>query len=123
MREIFAFIVILILGFIAQLFIPIWWIIAPVCFLIGLTFIDETKDAIVIGFFSVFVLWGLFALVKSFQNDFILLNRMSELLPGNSNMLVILLTAFIGGLLGLFSTTSGYFMKTFNAQKKRTFKR
>lgn len=123
MKEIFAFLAILILGFIAQLFIPIWWIIAPVCFIIGLAFIDESKDAVVIGFISVFLLWGVFALLKSVQNDFILLNRMSELLPGNSKAIVLFATALIGGLIGLFSTTSGYFLKTFNAQKKRTFKR
>lgn len=123
MKEIFAFIAILILGLLAQIFIPIWWIIAPVCFLIGLAFIEETKDAVIIGFISVFILWGVFALLKSVQNDFILLNRMSELLPGNSKAVILFTTALIGGLIGLFSTTSGYFLKTFNAQKKRTFKR
>jgi len=123
MKDIFAFIAILILGFLAQTFIPFWWIIAVVCFIIGFAFIDEAKEAVIIGFISVFILWGVVALVKSYQNDFVLLNRLSELIPGNSKAIVLLLTAVIGGLIGSFSTLSGYFLKTINAKKKRTFKR
>jgi membrane-bound ClpP family serine protease len=121
MKILFAFVLIIVLGFIAQLFLP-WWIIAIVCFLIGLTFIEKTKYALLAGFFGVFVLWGLTALVKTAQNDFILINRMSELLPIHNTWLLMLATAVLGGLIGLMSTLSGYFLQTINNKPKRKFK-
>ena len=121
MKVIFAFVLIILLGFIAHLFLP-WWIIAIICFLVGLTFMDKTKYAVLTGFFSVFALWGITALVKSIQNEFILINRMSELLPIHNTWLIILVTATLGGLIGLLSTTSGYFLQTINEKPKRKFR-
>ena len=121
MKVLFAFILILILGLIAHLFLP-WWVIAIVCFLIGLAFIDKTKHALFIGFFAVFTLWGIRAFVSSYQNDFVLINRMSELLPIHNTWLIILLTALLGGLIGMMSTLSGYYLQTINNKPKRKFR-
>lgn len=121
MKVLFAFILIIILGFVTQLFLP-WWVIAIVCFLIGLTFVEKTKYALFTGFFAVFTLWGLTALLTSYQNDFILINRMSELLPVHNAWLIMLLTAVMGGLIGMLSTLSGYYLQTINNKPKRKFK-
>ena len=121
MKVLFAFILILILGLIAHLFLP-WWVIAIVCFLIGLAFIYKTKHALFIGFFAVFTLWGIRAFVSSYQNDFVLINRMSELLPIHNTWLIILLTALLGGLIGMMSTLSVYYLQTINNKPKRKFR-
>lgn len=121
MKILFGFVLIIVFGFMAQLFLP-WWVIAPVCFLVGLTFFDEAKYAVVTGFFAVFALWGVTAFVKSYQNDFVLIDRMSELLPVHNTWLIILLTAVMGGLIGLLSSLSGYYLQTINEKPKRKFR-
>ena len=121
MKVVFAFVLIIVLGFIAQLFLP-WWLIAIVCFVVGLSFIDKTSQALSTGFFAVFLLWGLTALLKSYQNDFILVDRMGELLSLNSSWLVLLITALLGGIIGMLSTLSGYFLQTINDKPKRKFR-
>lgn len=120
MKAIFAFVSIIILGFIAQLFLP-WWVITIICFALGVTFIDKTLQAFTVGFFSVFLLWSALALVKSYQNDFILLNRMSEVLPLHNPGLLLLATGAIGGLIGMLSTASGYFLQTINDKPRRKY--
>lgn len=118
MKELIAFILLLILGIIAHLFLP-WWSIAIVAFLVGLGFIESTSRALVIGFLAVFVLWGAKALISSYQNDFILVNRMAQLLPFKNGLLTILVTAVLGGIIGMLSTLSGYFLQTISGGSKR----
>ncbi len=122
MKSTFALLIILVLGFIAQLFLP-WWIIAVVCFLAGFTFIDEAKYGFLVGFFGVFFLWAGVAIFKSYGNDFILLQRMGELLGLSSKWLVLLATSVLGGLIGMLSTLSGYFLQTINDKPKKQTRR
>ncbi|MEZ4915780.1 MAG: hypothetical protein R2836_02200 [Chitinophagales bacterium] len=122
MKEIIAFIILIVLGIIAHLFLP-WWSVAIVAFLVGLGFIESTSRALLIGFLGVFILWGAKALISSYQNDFILVNRMAELLPFKNGILTILVTAILGGIIGMLSTLSGYFLQTIgNSGKRKRFK-
>lgn len=121
MKVMFGFVLIIVLGLIAQLVLP-WWIIAIVGFLVGLTFMDKASYAVITGFFAVFTLWGLVALLKSYQNNFVLIDRMSELLPIHNVGLLLFVTALIGGLVGLLSTLSGYYLQVINEKPKRKFK-
>lgn len=122
MKEIIAFIILIVLGIIVHLFLP-WWSIAIVAFLVGLGFIESTSRALIIGFLSVFILWGAKALISSYQNDFVLVNRMAELLPFKNGILTILVTAILGGLIGMLSTASGYFLQTIgNSNKRKRFR-
>lgn len=118
MKAIFALLIILVLGFIAHLFLP-WWIIVLVCFLVGFTFIDKTKHGVFVGFISVFFLWGAVAFYKSYSNDYIMLERIAILLPGQSKWLVLLATSLIGGIIGMLGTLCGYFLQTINEKPKR----
>lgn len=120
MKALFGGILIFIFGWILQMFLP-WWTIAIVCFLIAIAFFEKAKHAILLGFFSVFALWLLLAFYKSYQNDFILLERMSALLGLSSKWLLPFLSAFIGGLLGALSSLSGYYLQNINEKKARKF--
>lgn len=120
MKALFAALLIIVLGFTAHLFLP-WWIIALICFLIGLSFIDSAWQAFFIGFSMVFLLWFITAAVKSYQNDFILINRMAELLPIHNTWVIMIITGLIGGLVGGLSTLTGYFLQSINEKKKRRF--
>ncbi|MGB1248399.1 MAG: hypothetical protein ACPG4Z_05905 [Chitinophagales bacterium] len=118
MRTILSFIIILILGTIAQIFLP-WWTIAIICFLVGLAFCDNGWGAFFGGLLAVFCMWGFYAFGISVSNDFILAGRMSELFGLPSGALLYPITALVGGLLGGLSALSGYFLQTFNQQTKK----
>lgn len=118
MKTIFSLILMLILGIIVSLFLP-WWSIALVCFAVAMSCLDNTRDAALAGFFSVFILWGFVALFKSYQNDFILLTRMAELLPIHNELLLILSTAFLGGVIGMMSSLSGVFLQSINKKPRK----
>lgn len=117
MKATFAFILILILGTLASLFLP-WWTISVVCFLVGMTFLDTGWQAVIVGFVSVLLIWSIAAVYQSYFNDFILLNRMGKLLEMPSASIVIVITAVIGGLVGMLSTLSGYYLQTINEKPK-----
>lgn len=118
MKATFALVLMIILGTIVSLFLP-WWTIAIVCFAVGLTFLDKGTEAALIGFVSVFLIWGVMAIYKSFQNNFVLLDRMSELLPVHNPWLLLLATAVLGGLIGMLSAMSGVFLQTINEKPKK----
>ncbi len=118
MKTIFSLILMLILGIIVSLFLP-WWSIALVCFAVAMSCLDNTRDAALAGFFSVFILWGFVALFKSYQNDFILLTRMAELLSIHNELLLILSTAFLGGVIGMMSSLSGVFLQSINKKPRK----
>jgi len=118
MKTIFALIFMLILGTTVSLFLP-WWTIAVVCFIVAMFCLDNSRDAAIAGFFSVFILWGLVALFKSYQNDFILLSRMAELLPIHDELLLILSTAFLGGIIGMLGSLSGVFLRCLNKKPRK----
>lgn len=80
------------------LFLP-WWSVVPAGLLVGY-FIPQKR---VLSFFSAFlgvaIFWGLFAFYISHANEHILAKRVSELvIKRSSPNLLILLTAFIGGI-------------------------
>jgi hypothetical protein len=118
MKTIFALIFMLILGTIVSLFLP-WWTIAIVCFGVAMYYLDNSSEAALAGFFSVFILWGFVALIKSYQNDFILLTRMAELLPLHNEPLIIISTAFLGGIIGMLSSMSGVFLQSINKKPRK----
>jgi hypothetical protein len=117
MKAIFAFFLIVLFGSLASIFLP-WWVISIVCFLVGMAFLDSGWQAILVGFFSVLLIWSVAALYQSYINDFILLDRMGKLLDVPSPYLVIVITSILGGLIGMLSTLSGYYLQTINEKRK-----
>lgn len=105
------FLIILILSFVASYFLP-WWIVALIAFLTAL-FIGKTSGkSFWSGFGAVFVLWVILALLKSIPNDNMLASRVIQLFPLPHNWIILLfITALIGGLVGGMSALSGLLVK------------
>ncbi|MBV8391205.1 MAG: hypothetical protein JO080_15475 [Mucilaginibacter sp.] len=105
------FLIILILSFISSYFLP-WWVAAAIAFLAAL-FIGKTSGkAFWSGFGAIFVLWIILALIKSIPNDNILASRVIQLFPlPHQWILLLLITALIGGLAGGMAALSGVLTK------------
>jgi len=105
------FLIILILSFICSYLLP-WWAAALIAFLAAL-FIGKTSGkAFLSGFGAIFVLWMILALMKSLPNDNVLAGRAIQLFPlPHQWILLLLITALIGGLVGGMAALSGILTK------------
>ncbi|MFY7900552.1 MAG: hypothetical protein ACOVNY_10245 [Chitinophagaceae bacterium] len=64
------------------------------------------------GFIAVFLLWLVLAILKDVSNNHLLSIKVANILPLNgSYVILILITAFIGGLLGGFSALTGSYCR------------
>jgi hypothetical protein len=102
---------IFVLAAIAQLVLPWWWVAAPVTFAVCYKFSPKPFVAFGQGFAAVALLWLVFATSLDISNNHLLANRMAEMIfsKPNSGMLMLLLTAVVGGLVGGFSGLAGSF--------------
>src|SRR5215211_5828532 len=80
-----------------------WWSIAVIAFLVALLLPQSTGRSYLSGFLGIFLLWGLLATWIDIRNQGYLSQKLALLLRlGGSSFLLILVTAFIGGLVGGF---------------------
>jgi hypothetical protein len=107
------FLIILILSFVSSYFLP-WWVAALIAFLAAL-FIGKTSGrSFWSGFGAIFILWVILALLKSIPNDNILAGRVIQLFPLPHNwILLLIITALIGGLVGGLAALSGILTKKY----------
>lgn len=111
MKLLLSIALIAIFSWIAGVFLP-WWSIALVAFLVGLLFIYSLWRSFLAGFIAIFILWGLLALWIDIKNESILSHKIAQIFPlGGSSFLMILVTAFIGGLVGGFAAMAGSALK------------
>jgi hypothetical protein len=104
------FFIILILTFGSGYFLP-WWVVAIAAFLPAL-FIGKTPArSFLSGFSAVFIVWTILALFKSVPNDHILVKKVATLFQLPNWILLLLITALIGGIVGGMSALSGVMLK------------
>ena len=95
------------LAFAAGLYLP-WWSVGAAAFLVALLIHQKPGKAFVGGFVSIFLLWGVSALIIDIQNHQLLSGRIAEIFPlEGSSTALILITAFIGGLVAGLAALSG----------------
>jgi hypothetical protein len=108
------FIIILIVSFILQLFLP-WWTLAIVAFAVSAWKAINGKQAFGHSFLAIFILWIATGLFKSLPNDNILANRVGEMLMlpfTEFNWIVVLLVSgIVGGLVAGFSGLAGFYLR------------
>jgi hypothetical protein len=110
-------ILILITAFLLNLFLP-WWSIAFPGLIFGYIFNKKAFPSFGWGFLALFLLWGGQALYTHFTNDAILSTRIAEMFSVGSPILVILITAILGGLVSGLATLTGSLVKeTPNSRK------
>lgn len=99
------------LSFALGIFLP-WWSISIAAFFIPFILVQKPFLAFFSGFFAIFLLWGIYALVISNSNNDILANKISQvILKRESSMLLILMTASVGGIVAGFASLSGSFLR------------
>ena len=105
------FLLILVLGALAQLFLP-WWVITPVAFAFALGLGRRSWGAFLAGFAGIGVGWLAMASWLNLQNEGHLSRRVAELLPlGGNGWLLVLVTAVLGGLVGGLAAVAGVWLR------------
>lgn len=95
------------LSFIAGIFLP-WWSIAIIAFLVAFLLIQSTGAGFLSGFLGIFILWGFLSLWIDIKNESILSHKIAQVMPlGGSSILLIFITALVGGLVGGFAGMAG----------------
>ena len=105
------FLIILILSFASSYFLP-WWAAAIIAFIAAFVIGKTSTRSFWSGFGAVFIVWTVLALFKSIPNDNILASRVIQLFPlPHWWVLLLLIAALIGGLVGGLSALSGVLLK------------
>ncbi|HUM96692.1 MAG TPA: hypothetical protein PK275_02490 [Chitinophagaceae bacterium] len=101
----------LLLAFVSGLYIP-WWGIAVVALLVAVLVHQKAGKAFLAGFLGLFLLWGGLAFWIDVSNDHVLSKKIAAILPlGGNSILLILVTALVGGLVAGFAAMSGSFLR------------
>lgn len=90
-----------------------WWGIMIAALIVSFLIPLKKTAAFFIPFLAVFLLWGAQAYLLSSNNDFIMGEKIAELFSLNGNaLLLILITAVIGGLAAALAGLLGKQLKT-----------
>jgi hypothetical protein len=106
------------LAFVAGIFLP-WWALALVAFGVALLVRQNNGPSFLAGFSGVFLMWAVVAAWIDWQNKSLLSQKIAQLFPlGGSSLLLILVAAFVGGLVGGFAALSGSLLRRLLKQKE-----
>lgn len=99
------------LSFAGALFLP-WWIIAVAAFIVAAFIPQKALMSFVTGFVALFILWGVQAFIIDTNNNHLLATKVANLLPlGGSYIVLILVTAFLGGLVAGMAALTASFLR------------
>ncbi len=117
MRLLLASLLTTVLAYVAGMFLP-WWSIALIAFLVAFLLVQNIAAGFLSGFLGIFLLWGVLALWIDLKNESILSHKIAQLFPlGGSSVLLILVTALVGALVGGFAAMAGSSLRP--ARKKK----
>lgn len=89
-----------------------WWSLALASFLVALFIRQSPGLAWLSGFLGIFFLWAVLASWIDVRNQGILSQKVAELFPlGGSVLMLIIITALIGGLVGGFAAMTGSYIR------------
>lgn len=90
--------IVLILGFLLQLFLP-WWILIFIAAISAFIMNQKVWLIVLFGFLGGLILWGGVSLYIDIENNQILSSRMGALFGGISPNLLIIVTSIVGGII------------------------
>jgi hypothetical protein len=114
MKFVTAFVLTALLGYASGLFPSLpWYCFAVTSLVVAIAIPQESWKSFVSAFLALFVLWAVLAFAADRANGHILSVKIAQVLPlGGSSAALILVTAFIGGLVsGLAALTGSYLRK------------
>ncbi len=107
------------LAYVVGLFEIPWWSFAFTTFIVFLAIPQHTGKSFFIGFLSLFILWGILAFKIDMDNEHLLSQKVAGILPlKGSSVLLIFVSALIGGLVAGFSALTGSLLRTSFKYKK-----
>jgi hypothetical protein len=112
-----AFILVMLLAYTTFLFSNVlpWWAFAPAVLLVGITVPQKPWLSWLSGFVGVLICWAILVFTISSNNNHLLATKMAAVLPLNgSYSLLMFFSAFIGAIIGGFSTLTGSFLRKSN---------
>lgn len=110
MKFIVSLLLIAFLSYVLGLFLP-WWTIAIAAFITSAFIPQRPFISFLTGFFSLLLLWGIMSWMISADNHDLLAHRVSMLIIKNdSPLLLILLTALTGAIVGGFAALAGSYV-------------
>ncbi|MDQ6815309.1 MAG: hypothetical protein M3040_16360 [Bacteroidota bacterium] len=109
MKFFIAFFLTALLSFAAALFFQ-WWIIAVAAFLVAIVIPQKAIQSFLSAFLALFILWGIQSSLIDAQNNHLLARKVAFILPlGGSYILMIIVAAFMGGLVaGMAALTASF---------------
>jgi hypothetical protein len=111
MKLLVAILLSALLSFVSGLYLP-WWNSAIAAFISALLIPLRSGKAFLAGFLGIFILWTLLAWWIDMKNQGILSKKVAEIFPlGGSSFLLILVTAFIGALVGGIASMSASYLR------------
>ena len=114
-----SFLLTALLSFIAGIYISYWWFFAVVAFLVAALIHQKGFKAFFAGFLALFVLWFVLAFWMDLANEGVLSVKIASILQlGESKWMLMIITAFIGGLVAGFAALSGSYLRSTSTQKK-----
>ncbi len=112
MKFLIAFILTALLSFSWTLFFP-WWIIAVAAFIVAALIPQPAFKAFICAFLALFFLWGGQTLLIDTRNTHLLSTKVATILPlGGSYIVLIFVTACIGGLVAGLAALTGSLLRT-----------
>ena len=106
------------LSFIAGIYISYWWFFAVIAFLVAIMIHQKGFKAFFAGFLALFILWFVLAFWMDLLNEGVLSVKIASLLPlGGSKWLLMIVTAFVGGLVAGFAALSGSYLRSSKPKK------
>jgi hypothetical protein len=88
-----------------------WWSFAVCAFLVALAIHQKGWKAFLSAFLALAILWGGLALFYDFRNDHLLSSKIAALLSIGSSVLLLVMTALVGGLVAGFAALTGSFLR------------
>lgn len=110
MKFVAATILTALIAFLMCLYMP-WWTIAIAGFIVSALVQQKPAKSWLAGFLGVGLLWTLIAIILNAGNDGILAKKIADLFYLNgSSFLLIVITGFIGALVGGMGALAGSFL-------------
>ena len=107
------------LSFIAGIYFSYWWFFAVVAFLVAVLIHQRGFKAFFAGFLALFILWFVLAFWMDFANEGVLSVKIASILGlSGSKWLLMIITAFVGGLAAGFAALSGSYLRSTSPKKQ-----
>lgn len=111
MKLLISILVTALLSFVAGIFLP-WWTIAVAALIVAVCIHQSPFRSWLTGFLAIFLLWGGLAIWIDIRNLHILSSKLAEILPlGGSSVLLVLITALLGAMVGGMGALTGSYIR------------